>query len=43
MVGSVLIRGRGIMDIWAQILALIAFAAIFLTGAVYMLKFLRGR
>jgi ABC-2 type transport system permease protein len=40
---SVLIRGWGIMDIWVQILALIAFAAIFLTGAVYMLKFLRGR
>jgi ABC-2 type transport system permease protein len=40
---SVLIRGWGIMDIWVQILALIGFAAIFLTGAVYMLKFLRGR
>ncbi len=40
---SVLIRGWGIMDIWVQVLALIAFAAIFLTGAVYMLKFLRGR
>jgi ABC-2 type transport system permease protein len=40
---SVLIRGWGIADIWVQLLALIGFAAIFLTGAVYMLKFLKGR
>jgi len=40
---SVLIRGWGLADIWVQLLALIGFAAIFLTGAVYMLKFMRGR